>query len=79
MKFFLIIEPLYLTGHADEVYSVAFSNNNLVASASLDTKIKIWNTDTGAEIKTLEGHTDFVLSVAFNNNGLLASGSVHGL
>jgi WD40 repeat protein len=38
-------------------------------------EIKIWNTDTGSEIRTLTGHTDWVYSLAVLPNGYLASGS----
>ena len=42
-----------LTGHEDKVYSVHFSpNGNLVASGSFDDLVKIWDTETGAEVSS---------------------------
>ena len=44
-----------LTGHSRWVQSVAFSpNGNRVASGSDDNLVKIWDTDTGAEVSSLE-------------------------
>ena len=43
-------------------------NGNIV-SGSDDKTIKIWNSDTGSEIKTLKGHTDCVRSLAILQNG----------
>jgi WD40 repeat protein len=48
----------------------------ILASASGDRTIKIWDIETGSCLKTLTGHTDWVRSVAFSLDGqILASGS----
>jgi WD40 repeat protein len=40
-----------LTGHSDAVYSVAFSaDGKRVVSGSNDKLVKIWNSETGAEV-----------------------------
>ena len=72
-------------GHADSVYSVAFSpDGNTLASGSLDHSIMLWDvsharagpSNNGSMVAKFTGHTDFVLSVAFNMDGsLLMSGS----
>jgi WD40 repeat protein len=55
--------------------SVVFSpDGRQIASGAQDNTIKIWNTETGALIRTL-GHTDPVWSIAFSPDGRwLASG-----
>ncbi len=75
-----------LEGHAEPVRSVAFSPDGLtLASAekpqgvnprlSRDGRIKLWDTRTGEQVRTLEGHSHTVGCVAFSPNGeVLASG-----
>ena len=62
------------------INSIAFSPNNpLLASASVDGTIQLWDLTTNTLQATLRGHTSDVLSVAFDPNGiLLASGSADG-
>lgn len=69
---------LYIqTGHTDAVLSIAFSpDGKTLASASSDHTIKLWDTASGIELRTLYGHEDVVQAVAFSPDGkLLASGS----
>jgi WD40 repeat protein len=66
---------IILQGHTRVVRSVAFDNNGILASASDDYTIKLWNTATGQLLKTLKGHNDYVENVAFDTNGLLARSS----
>jgi WD40 repeat protein/actin-like ATPase involved in cell morphogenesis len=65
-----------LSGHSDEVRSVAFSpDGRFLASGSSDFTVKGWNVRTGQSAGTLSGHMGRVNSVAFSSDGqLLASG-----
>jgi WD40 repeat protein len=59
---------------------VAFSpDGRLLASGSDDQTVKLWDVETGQEVRTLRGHNGGVWSVAFSPDGrLLASGSGDG-
>jgi WD40 repeat protein len=69
-------ELVIQTGHSSLVNSVAFSlDGNTLASAGGDNAIKIWDVQTGRQIRSLIGHTSYILSVTFSPDGrLLASG-----
>ncbi|MBD2525150.1 HEAT repeat domain-containing protein [Nostoc sp. FACHB-133] len=71
------IQGIILKGHSSYVYSVSFSpDGKILASASADKTVKLWNTTTGKEIKTLTGHTDTVYDISFSPDGkMLASAS----
>src|SRR5438270_7856771 len=69
--------PDELTGHADLVYGVAFSpDGKLLATASFDNTVKLWDFAARKELRTLTGHGKPVYSVAFSPDGAtLASAS----
>ncbi len=73
----LIEWPAQATGHAERILALAYSpDGRRVASASADDTVKLWNSQTGALMQTLEGHTGAVHSLAFHpTESLLASGS----
>nr|NCR81091.1 WD40 repeat domain-containing protein [Microcystis aeruginosa K13-10] len=66
-----------LKGHDDLVTSVNFSpDGKTLVSGSWDKTIKLWNVETGQEIRTLKGHDSAVYSVNFSPDGkTLVSGS----
>ncbi len=66
-----------LTGHSDEVFSVAYSpDGRYLASGIGDGAIKIWEVATVRELRTPTRHSEVVRSVAYSPDGrYLASGS----
>ncbi|CAK1548469.1 unnamed protein product [Leptosia nina] len=75
-----------LQAHSKEIYTIKWSptgpgtqnpNMNLIlASASFDSTVRLWDVEKGACVHTLTKHTEPVYSVAFSPDGkFLASGS----
>jgi WD40 repeat protein len=67
-----------LRGHSGSVFAIAFSlHGKILASASNDCTIRLWNPTTGVELPhgKLEGHADSVMAVAFFSDKLIASAS----
>jgi WD40 repeat protein/CHAT domain-containing protein len=67
-----------LEGHTNWVNSVSFSpNGQLIATASDDSTVKLWKSDNGKLVRTLQGHGDYsVKSVSFSSDGrFIASAS----
>ncbi|KAK2721851.1 F-box-like/WD repeat-containing protein TBL1X [Artemia franciscana] len=75
-----------LQAHSKEIYTIKWSptgpgTNNpnmnlLLASASFDSTVRLWDVERGSCIHTLTKHTEPVYSVAFSPDGkFLASGS----
>ncbi len=70
------LRELALFEHESSVLSVSFSpGGTLLASASDDGDIRLWDVETGQLTATLEGHTYLASCVSFSRDGtLLASG-----
>ncbi|KAG8946138.1 hypothetical protein FRC03_001473 [Tulasnella sp. 419] len=66
-----------LQGHSRSINSVCLSpDGTKIASGSNDQTVRVWDSTTGAHIRTLEGHSSWVNFVCFSPDGTkIASGS----
>lgn len=69
------------TGHTSFIHSIALSSDGkILASASEDNTVKLWDAGAGKEISTLTGHSSIVSSVVFSPNGkILATADYDGV
>ena len=63
-----------LKGHTNGVTCLQL-DDNIVATGSYDSTIKIWNNETGEEIRTLRGHQAGIRALQFDDSKLI-SGSL---
>jgi len=74
----LHVTPLVLPNHTGAVFGISFSPNGrwIVSSAWEDTRILLWDADTGLLVRALEGHESLVRSFRFSEDSrYLVSGS----
>ncbi|MDP1829699.1 MAG: hypothetical protein Q8L48_40915 [Archangium sp.] len=71
-------KPYALKGHGDAIVAIAFSPDGaLLASASRDKSVKLWNLQTGELVRTVAGSEGQLSSVSFSGDGKrLAIGDV---
>lgn len=61
-------------GHTNGVMCLQF-DDSILATGSYDTTIKIWDVETGKELRTLRGHTSGIRALQFDDTKLI-SGSL---
>jgi WD40 repeat protein/serine/threonine protein kinase/DNA-binding XRE family transcriptional regulator len=60
-------------GHANSIAGVAFSpDGRYIITASYDHTARLWDAQTGLEIRRFAGHTDFIYKATFSPNGRYA-------
>ena len=58
---YTLLKTLLCPGNsADGVVSVAFDSTYLLASGSSDNSVKIWDKNSGDQLRSLTGHSDKV-------------------
>lgn len=67
-----------LSGHTWHITSLVVHPDGLLASASYDKTIKIWDISKRLCVRTLRGHHDYISKLAVLNNGFIVSCSCDG-
>ncbi|XP_022608048.1 coronin-7-like [Seriola dumerili] len=69
-----LTEPeLILQGHTEKIYSIKFHPlaSGLLVSSSYDLTVRLWNLESGEQVKLLTGHQDQVFGMAWSPDGKL--------
>lgn len=69
-----LTEPdLILQGHTEKIYSIKFHPlaSGIMVSSSYDLTVRLWNLESGEQVKTLTGHEDQVFAMAWSPDGKL--------
>uniref|UniRef100_A0A3Q3AQR6 Coronin n=1 Tax=Kryptolebias marmoratus TaxID=37003 RepID=A0A3Q3AQR6_KRYMA len=69
-----ITEPeLILQGHTEKIYSIKFHPlaSGILVSSSYDFTVRLWNLESGEQVKVLTGHEDQVFGMAWSPDGKL--------
>ncbi|KAI9852747.1 MAG: hypothetical protein M1838_005505 [Thelocarpon superellum] len=65
-------------GHSNGVMCLQF-DDNILATGSYDATIKIWNLDTGEELRTLRGHASGIRTLQFDDTKLISGSLDHSV
>ena len=64
-------ELVVQTGHTSEIRSIEFSpDGKLLATGGNDHTVKLWEVESGRELKTFAGHLEQVSSISFSPDGV---------
>ncbi len=74
------LETVIQNGHSASVKAVAISpDGKILATGSRDKSVKLWDQQSGLEIRSIVGHTHTINGIAFSPNGLyIATSSADG-
>ena len=64
-----------LLGHTNNIYVLLELPNNILASGSADTTIKLWDVNNGVLLNTLTGHTNTVNDLLYQNSKIISASS----
>ncbi|XP_033944882.1 coronin-7-like isoform X3 [Pseudochaenichthys georgianus] len=69
-----LTEPeVIMQGHTEKIYSIKFHPlaSGLLASSSYDLSVRLWNLESGEQVKLLTGHQDQIFAMAWSPDGKL--------
>uniref|UniRef100_A0A669EMK9 Coronin n=1 Tax=Oreochromis niloticus TaxID=8128 RepID=A0A669EMK9_ORENI len=69
-----LTEPkIIMQGHTEKIYSIKFHPlaSGVLVSSSYDLTVRLWNLETGKQVKVLDGHQDQVFGMAWSPDGKL--------
>ncbi|XP_067471511.1 coronin-7 isoform X1 [Thunnus thynnus] len=69
-----LTEPdLIMQGHLEKIYSIKYHPlaSGLLVSSSYDLTVRLWNMESGEQVKLLTGHEDQVFGMAWSPDGKL--------
>ncbi len=67
--------PRVLTGHTDAVHAVRFVGDQLLASASTDKTVRLWDQRTGKLLRVMRGHAKAIWAMDVTADGALLATS----
>ena len=71
-------KPFVQFGHVSKVESVAITpDGKYIVSGGRDDTLKLWNLETGKEVRTFAGHTGWIKSIAITPDGKQALSGSH--